>query len=88
VTESLPSEKSKVTEDPQIIKIHETWHSGRAKKERKIFYEECRLLGCYAVWLVRNDVSEERRFLQQPHVVASQKTAFFVVIAVKISNLT
>jgi hypothetical protein len=22
--------------------------------------EDCRLLGCYAVWLVRTDVSEER----------------------------
>jgi hypothetical protein len=52
------------------------------------------------VALVRTDVSEEftlmmrhyvppkRRFLQEPHEVTSQKTPFFRVTAVKISNLT
>jgi hypothetical protein len=30
----------------------------------------------------------ERRFLQEPHGVKSQKTAFFIVNAVKPSNLT
>jgi hypothetical protein len=39
--------------------------------------EECLLLEYYAV-----------RFLQQPHGVTSQKTAFFIVTAVKTSNLT
>jgi hypothetical protein len=34
------------------------------------------------------DVSEERRFLQKPHGVTSQKTPFFIVTAVKTSNLT
>jgi hypothetical protein len=38
--------------------------------------------------LVRADVSEERRFLKEPHGVTSLKTAFFTVNAVKISNLT
>jgi hypothetical protein len=46
------------------------------------------------VALVRIDVSEEpstfseTRFLQQPHGVTSQKTPFFIVTALKISNLT
>jgi hypothetical protein len=40
-------------------------------------HEEWRLLGCYAVW-----------FLKEPHGVTSQKTQFFIVTAVKTSNLT
>jgi hypothetical protein len=32
--------------------------------------------------------SSERRFLQEPHGVTSQKTPFFIVTAVKTSNLT
>jgi hypothetical protein len=39
--------------------------------------EEWCLLGCYTVWL-----------LQEPHGVTSQKTPFFIVTAVKTSNLT
>jgi hypothetical protein len=39
--------------------------------------EEWCLLGCYAVWL-----------LQEPHGVTTQKTPFFIVTAVKTSNLT
>jgi hypothetical protein len=38
--------------------------------------------------LVRKDVSEESRFLQEPRDVASQKTAFVTVTAVTTSNLT
>jgi hypothetical protein len=53
-------------------------------------YEECRLLGCYAVWLLylahrifptwwwRRYIPQERRFLQDPDGVTSQKTAFFL----------
>jgi hypothetical protein len=33
-------------------------------------------------------VPPKRRFLQEPHGVTSQKTAFFIVTAVKTSNLT
>jgi hypothetical protein len=33
-------------------------------------------------------VPPKRRFLQEPHSVSSQKTAFFIVTAVKTSNLT
>jgi hypothetical protein len=40
------------------------------------------------VALVITDVPPKRRFSQQPHGVASQKTAFFIVTAVKTSNLT
>jgi hypothetical protein len=40
------------------------------------------------VALVRTDVSEEPRFLQEPHGVTTQKTPFFIVTAVKTSNLT
>jgi hypothetical protein len=54
------------------------------------------------VALVKTDVSEELsasiirvarigeldRFLQEPHGVTSQKTPFFIVTAVKTSNLT
>jgi hypothetical protein len=32
--------------------------------------------------------SPKRRFLQEPHDVTSQKTPFFIVTAVKTSNLT
>jgi hypothetical protein len=32
--------------------------------------------------------SSERRFLQEPHGVTTQKTPFFIVTAVKTSNLT
>jgi hypothetical protein len=39
------------------------------------------------VALVRTEVSEERRLLQEPSGVTSQKTAFFIVSAVKTSNL-
>jgi hypothetical protein len=42
---------------------------------RKLVEEWC-LLGCYAVW-----------FLQEPHGVKTQKTPFFIVTAVKTSNL-
>jgi hypothetical protein len=38
------------------------------------------------VTLVRTDVSDERRFLEEPHVVTSQKTTFFIVTAAKTSN--
>jgi hypothetical protein len=31
-------------------------------------FEECHLLGCYAMW-----------FLQEPHGITSQKTAFLMV---------
>jgi hypothetical protein len=40
------------------------------------------------VALVRTSVLEERRFLQEPHCVTSQKAAFFLVTAIKTSNLT
>jgi hypothetical protein len=33
-------------------------------------------------------ISSQRRFLQEPHGVTSQKTPFFIVTAVKTSNLT
>jgi hypothetical protein len=32
--------------------------------------------------------SSKRRFLQEPHGVTTQKTPFFIVTAVKTSNLT
>jgi hypothetical protein len=39
--------------------------------------------------IVRTDVSEEpSAFLQEPHGVTSKKTPFFIVTAVKTSNLT
>jgi hypothetical protein len=43
------------------------------------------MLHCVAV--VRIDVPPKRPFLQEPHGVTSQKIAFFVVTAVKISDL-
>jgi hypothetical protein len=39
------------------------------------------------VALVRTDVSEHR-VIQEPHRVTAQKMAFFIVTAVKTSNLT
>jgi hypothetical protein len=42
-----------------------------------------------SVVLVRTDVSEELGApLQEPHGVTTQKTPFFIVTAVKTSNLT
>jgi hypothetical protein len=41
--------------------------------------EECRLLGCYAVWFL---------FLQEQHDLTSHKTAFFIVTVLKILNFT
>jgi hypothetical protein len=38
--------------------------------------------------LGRTDVPPKRRFLQEPHGVTSQKMTFFIVTAVKTSNLT
>jgi hypothetical protein len=40
------------------------------------------------VALVRTEVPPKRRFLQEPHGVTTQKTPFFIVTAVKTSNLT
>jgi hypothetical protein len=40
------------------------------------------------VSLVRTDFSEEHPFLQEPRGVTSQKTAFFMIIAMETSNLT
>jgi hypothetical protein len=48
--------------------------------ENMVKFEECLLPGCGA--------AEERRFTQDLHGATSQKTAFFIVIAVKTSNLT
>jgi hypothetical protein len=39
-------------------------------------------------WWWRSKVPPKRRFLQEAHGVTSQKTAFFIVTAVKTSNLT
>jgi hypothetical protein len=38
-------------------------------------------------WWWRRYVPPTRRFLQEPHCVTSQKTPFFIVTAVKTSNL-
>jgi hypothetical protein len=46
---------------------------GKPKRGTEIELKECRLLGCVAVWL-----------LQEPYGDISQKTAFFIVTAVKI----
>jgi hypothetical protein len=40
------------------------------------------------VTLVKVALSTKRRFLQEPHGVKSQKSPFFIVTAVKTSNLT
>jgi hypothetical protein len=37
---------------------------------------------------IRTDISPKHRFLQEPRGVASQKTEFFIVTAMKTSNLT
>jgi hypothetical protein len=42
----------------------------------------------HRVALVRTDVKEVRLSLQEPHGVTSEKTTFFIVTAVKTSNLT
>jgi hypothetical protein len=39
-------------------------------------------------WWWRRYIPPKRRFLQEPHNVTSQKTPFFIVTAVKTSNLT
>jgi hypothetical protein len=42
----------------------------------------------WSPWWLRRYVPPRRRFLQEPHGVTFQKTAFFIVTAVKIPNLT
>jgi hypothetical protein len=37
---------------------------------------------------LRRNIPLKRRFLKEPHGVTSQKTPFFIVTAVKTSNLT
>jgi hypothetical protein len=37
---------------------------------------------------LRRNIPPKRRFLQEPHGVTSQKKLFFIVTAVKTSNLT
>jgi hypothetical protein len=44
------------------------------------------LLHCMS--LVRTDVPPKCQFLQEPHYITNQKTAFFTVTVVKTSNLT
>jgi hypothetical protein len=64
--------------DVIVVSIHRQrlfTHLMRAEQA----YEEWCLVICYAVWLL---------FLQEPHGVTSQKTAFFIVTAVKTPNLT
>jgi hypothetical protein len=39
-------------------------------------------------WWRRRQVPPKRRFLREPHGVTTQKTPFFIVTAVKTSNLT
>jgi hypothetical protein len=41
-----------------------------------------------AIYVVQNKLLRKRRFLQEPHGVTSQKTPFFIVTAVKTTNLT
>jgi hypothetical protein len=41
-----------------------------------------------SLWWRRGYLPPKRRFLQEPHDVTSQKTPFFIVIAVKTSDLT
>jgi hypothetical protein len=41
-----------------------------------------------AVTSWRREVPPKRRFLEKPHCVTPQKTAFFIVTAVKTSDLT
>jgi hypothetical protein len=64
---------------------------------RRNFFAAC--VGCYlritlfpvhrflSPWWWRRSVPTKRRFLQQHHGVTSQKTPFFIVTAVKTSNL-
>jgi hypothetical protein len=54
-----------------------SWRLLQDRITKAYLFEECRLLGCYTAW-----------FLQEPHGVTSQKTPFFIVTAVKTSNLT
>jgi hypothetical protein len=43
---------------------------------------------CYGTLLMEAIVRLKRRFLQEPHGVTSKKTPFFIITAVKTSNLT
>jgi hypothetical protein len=63
------------------------------KKSPATYITECRLLGCDAVSLFCHpddggDMFLRNRFVQEPHGVKSQKAAFFIVSAVKTSDLT
>jgi hypothetical protein len=58
-----------------------------------VFIEECRFLGCGSVYFLcepmfKRNVPPKRRLTQEVHSPTSKKTAFFIVTAVKTSNLT
>jgi hypothetical protein len=53
----------------------------------QFFYQECCLLGCGAVWTLC-EPTLRRNVSSHKHGATSQKTVFFIVTAMKISNLT
>jgi hypothetical protein len=57
---------------------HKGEKNRRARKNKYLASEAC----------CEENISSKRRFLFDPHSDTSQKTAFFVVTAVKTSNLT
>jgi hypothetical protein len=57
-------------------------------KINKIYKSKnCHLLGRRRVALARTDVPPKLQFMQEAHGVISRKAAFFIVTAVKTSNL-
>jgi hypothetical protein len=72
-------------------------HSASIIRVKRIFQTciSCQLLltlflahGFLSPWWRKHYVPPKRRFLQEPHGVTSQRTAFFIVTAVNTSNLT
>jgi hypothetical protein len=83
-------------EDPKLWRMASSGVSGRVALERTDVSEELsaffirvtRIGELGTTLAVTSNRRTLRRFLEEPHGVTSQKTPFFIVIAVKSSNLT
>jgi hypothetical protein len=58
-------------------------------QQTKCNHEESCLLGCYTMWLIlRTNIPPKCPLLQEAHSITSQKTTFFIVTAMKASDIT
>jgi hypothetical protein len=91
--------RTDVSEEPgpsfiRVTKISELGTTQAATSNRRTLRRNTMQLVLFLVhlflspWWRRLQVPPKRRFLQEPHGITTQKTPFFIVTAVKTSNLT